>query len=57
MINQREMVQTWIMKINMGFEESYVAGFLPLRIPACATLVVVEFDDIFAFPWSLTSPG
>lgn len=45
------------MKINMGLEESYVAGFLPLRIPACATLVVVEFDDIFALSWSLTRQG
>lgn len=34
------------MKVKMGLVESYVAGFLPLRIPACATLVVVEFEDI-----------
>lgn len=46
--------QTWMMKINMGFEESYVAGFLPLRIPASATLVVVEFDDIFASFYAFT---
>ena len=28
------------MKIKMGLLESYTAGFLPLRIPASATLVV-----------------
>lgn len=42
-----KIVPTWMMKINMGLLESYVAGFLPLKIPACATLVDVEFDDIF----------
>lgn len=46
-----------MMKIKIGFEESYVAGFLPLRIPACATLVVVEFDDIFTLSWSLAIQG
>lgn len=44
---EKGVLQTWIMKIKIGLLESYVAGFLPLKIPACATLAVVEFDDIF----------
>jgi hypothetical protein len=37
--------QTWIINIKIGLLESYTAGFLPLKMPACATLDV-DVDDM-----------